>query len=118
MKFGAASSAAAMPGARSERTEDMSPAERGELPLFPRGLFVFHICFLLLLLDFLHIPMIYIDDVAAIRYYHYHTPPAEFSYRSFDVDPGTGLSLPVARPVGYDDDYSSIEEDCCCCNIL
>ena len=89
VKFGAASSAAAMPGARSERTEDMSPAERGELPPVPIEDYFFHSCVLT-------------------------TEAAEFSYRSFDVDQGTGLSLPVARPV---DDYSTTEEDCCC-NIL
>mgnify|MGYP006979187817 CR=1 FL=1 len=38
------------------------------------------------------------------------------SFRSHAVDPGTGLTLPVARPISQRSINNDKKGDCCCCN--
>lgn len=94
-----------MPGARAERTEDLSNAERGKIVLFNQFcvyLFVGHVVHRRMILMMVS----YIILVFTAQ-----------SFRSHAVDPGTGLTLPVARPISQRSINNDKKGDCCCCNI-
>ena len=47
----------------------------------------------------------------------YHSCFTAQSFRSHAVDPGTGLTLPVARPISQRSINNDKKGDCCSCNI-
>ena len=110
VKFGEASSSssvARMPGAQAASANEMSAAERGKFYLVPHG-YTFYICIMVVLLCMRMI----IDINGGVNKI---IPFAE--YRTHAVDHETGLTLPVARPIGsdsHDDDETVLD---CCCNI-